>query len=139
MPDPAVEAAYRAACYRIDLGGRWIERRIGLVDAVADAALSAAGCHARWSIVTPCNPGSRVLPATDNARRLREFVRELEAASWRSLSTISADAAGGWTEPGRCLLDVDTVALSALATRWGQCAWVDARLGAAPQLVWSAG
>jgi hypothetical protein len=137
MPEPKLVAAYRAARYRIRIDERhWIERRIGVVDATADAALAAVGCRARWSIVTPCNPGSRLLPAEDNERRVAALCTQLQDAGWRYLLSENRAADGSWPEAGFCVLDVTRGQMRMLATGHDQHAFVDAQLGRAPELVW---
>lgn len=133
-----LQAAYRAARYRIDCGTRVVERRIGVIDRAADAALARAGCRLRWAVVTPCNPGSRALGVSENARRLRRLHAELERRGWRHLPALNCAADGSWPEPGACLLDIDGSAVAALARRYGQLAFVAGRLGAAPALRWLA-
>ncbi len=131
------ERAYRAAHYCIVSGATRIDRRIGAVDPAADAALAAAGCRTHWAVLTPCNPGSRRLSAADNARRLARFRAEVAAHGWRTLEAVNHDSSGDWREPGLCLLDAPPAALRALAQRYGQRAFVEDRLGAAPQLRWT--
>jgi hypothetical protein len=138
VAEPQIEAAYLAARYRIDIGGRWIERRIGVVDAGADSLLAAAGCRTCWSIVTPCNPGSIALPAAVNAQRLADLQAAVRAAGWRHLPSENSDVGGRWPEAGLCLLDVGTDRVHVLAARFGQLAFVHGRLGDAPALAWVA-
>lgn len=69
--------AYATARYRIDCGTRTIERRIGRLDAQADAALAAAGCLAHWHVFTPCNPGSEPLGAAPQLVWIDEAPRRM--------------------------------------------------------------
>lgn len=128
--------AYYQACYRIELEGHWAERRIGVEDAAADAALVAAGCRRRWAILTPCNPESITLSEADNRARLRSLRSVVETRDWRSLASLNLAEDSSWPEPGRCILDVDDRTLRALARRFGQRAFVSACLGFAPRLRW---
>ncbi len=135
MPDPALADAYRAARYRIDAGGQWIERRIGVVDAAADAALAAFGCRAYWSILTPCNPGSVPLSADVNAKRLAQLRATVIHAGWRHLPSENVADDGTWHESGLCLLDVDMTQVRELAAHFGQLAFVHGVLGAETALI----
>jgi hypothetical protein len=138
VAESQIEAAYRAARYRIDIGGRWIERRIGGVDANADSLLATAGCRTCWSIVTPCNPGSIALPAEVNAQRLADLQAAVRAAGWRHLRSENSAVDGHWQEAGLCLLDAEIDRVHVLAARCGQLAFVHGRLGGAPTLAWVA-
>lgn len=108
MPEYRLSAAYGAARYRILVGEqRWIERRIGVIDLLADAALATAGCRAHWHIVTPCNPGSARWSSDCNAQRLADFKAHLCAMAWPHLPSENRADDGSWPEAGCCLLDLE--------------------------------
>lgn len=132
-----LEDAYRQARYGVLLGRHCVDLAIGRADARADAALRRAGCRAHWCLLTPCNPGSRLLSPSDNARRLHQMRQLVRRRGWRALPAVNRAADGRWREPGLCLLDVPPSAVRQLAHRYGQCAWVFGRIGAAPHLVWT--
>ncbi|WP_051361815.1 DUF3293 domain-containing protein [Solimonas soli] len=134
--DTALAAAFADARYDCELGGQRWTRRVGAIDAAADAALRAAGCRAHWHIVTPCNPGAQRRPAAHNAARLAAFVHELDAAGWRHVPSLNRGDDAQWDEAGRCVFDAPEAAIAALARRYGQRALLRGALGAAPQLVW---
>ncbi|MEQ1438250.1 DUF3293 domain-containing protein [Fontimonas sp. SYSU GA230001] len=136
MTDPALRAAYRSARYRIDCGTQWIERRIGRIDASADAALTAAGCRSHWHVLTPCNPRSRRLSDADNASRVAALRTELTRYGWIALPALNTDEEGRWQEPGFCILDAPQTRVVELAAYYGQLAIVAGTPGAAPTLLW---
>ncbi|WP_020648216.1 DUF3293 domain-containing protein [Solimonas variicoloris] len=135
--DAALAAAYANARYEIDLGTQRIVRRIGRRDAGADAALRTAGCRRHWFIVTPCNPDSRRLTDADNAARLARFAADLAAHRWDTRPSLGRADDGCWPEAGACVFDAEPPAVLALARAYGQAAFVQGRLGAAPTLVWT--
>ena len=139
MPSRAtLEAEYRAAVYRLGSGPCALNATIGHSDPTLDRALRRRGCRAHWCVVTPCNPRSRVLAPIANRGRLHQMRQIVRRRGWRAMPACNASADGQWIEPGLCLIDVPPVAAHELARRFGQCAWVLGRLGAAPQLVWTA-
>lgn len=140
--DAALAAAFRAAEYRIHLPDRTLVRRVGLVDPEADTALQQAGCHHRWSIITPCNPGSRRLPEHENQQRLREMEDQLRSGTYHWLraengTEASSAVSAVWHEPRFCLFDADPDNVLRLATAYGQLAVVSTELGQAPMLAWT--
>ena len=134
--DAALAEAYARALYVIETGDTRLTRRVGVVDAEADAVLREHGCRIGWWIVTPCNPRSLALSGADNAERLNRCAVELRALRWTTLPSHNSAEDGDWREPGFCIFDVDAEAVSALARRYGQSAIVGARLGTAPALRW---
>jgi hypothetical protein len=133
---PPLREAYATARYRIDCGTRTIERRVGRLDADADAALAAAGCVKHWHVLTPCNPGSQPLSDDDNRARVAALHDELVPRGWTLLSALNTDADGRWPEPGFCIFDAPEDLIRSLARDHGQLAIVGGTLGAVPQLVW---
>src|SRR3546814_1866396 len=69
--DGALARAYADAQYVIEIPDGPLTRRIGHIDANADARLRAHGRRRHWSIVTPCNPRSQAQRDTYNEARLR--------------------------------------------------------------------
>ena len=129
--------AYRDARYVVHTGRDRLCFAIGRADAIADAGMRRAGCRTHWCLITPCNPGSRRLPARQNERRLALMRAIVQRHGWRMLPAYNAAADGRWAEPGLCLLDRPLLQAQRIARRFGQSAWVLGQLGAAPQLVWT--
>jgi len=130
--------AYAEARYRLRLPDGVCERRIGVIDAQADARLRAAGCRTHWHFITAHNPHSQPLPEVDNAARHAELKQLVARRGWRRIEALASDDQGDWPEPGFVLFDADEGAVRQLAERYGQNAIVRATLGGAPQLLWTA-
>lgn len=131
-----LESAFRAAHYRIESSRGSVVRHVGIVDAAADAALAADGCRSHWAIVTPCNPGAQRLSDQENAERLATLVGQLNALQIHHLPAVNTTQDDSWPEPGCCLFDAAPVLVERLASECGQLAYVSARLGEAPALIW---
>lgn len=137
MPrDPAIEAAYRAAVYRVDAPGESFDLSIGLAAPALDRLLARAGAD-RWAYVTAANPASLRLEEEENARRLARLDAEIARRGWRAIPGASLDPEGFWpAEASRLLLGVEEAAARALARRFGQIAFVAGERGAPPRLCW---
>ncbi|MDE0853033.1 MAG: DUF3293 domain-containing protein [Nevskia sp.] len=134
----ALEAAYRAAEYRVQLSGEVLVLRVDRHDRAADQRLRLeAGVHSDWAVITPCNPGSRRLSNAANAAQLRELGAMLGERCVRRIASINHDPSGRWPdEPGFLLCDPPAGFAEQLGRRYGQNAILCARLGEAPRLVW---
>lgn len=134
--DGALARAYADARYVIEIADGPLTRRIGRIDAQADARLQAHGCRLHWWIVTPCNPRSRRLSDAGNDARLARLEAELRQRHWRIHPSHSAAPDGRWHERGFCIFDAEIEAVTDLAQRYEQNAIVGADLGVAPALHW---
>jgi hypothetical protein len=134
--DGALARAYADALYVIEMPDGPVTRRIGRIDAQADARLRTHGCCRHWWIVTPCNPRSRPVSGRENDARLERFAQELRQHGWRTLPSHNTAADGRWYERGFCIFDAEADAITDLARRYEQNAIVGAELGAAPMLHW---
>lgn len=133
----ALDAAYRATVYRVELPDGPLDWRIGRADADGDRRLRAAGCAREWALVTPANPFSRRLTDAENAQRLQDLLAELQQRGQRHFPARHRDPAGQWPdEAGVLLTDPPSGLAEALGRRWQQNAIVRGRLGEAPELVW---
>lgn len=134
----ALDAAYRAAVYSLELGGQRLNLQVDRFDAEADARLARdGGVRERWAIVSACNPRSQQLSAQDNAARRVALRNDLETAGLRAFASLARDADAQWPEePGEWLCDPPPGYAEEIARRYGQNAIVCGRLGAAPELVW---
>lgn len=137
----ALDAAYRATCYCIDLpggariGGR-VRLRIGEPSEAFSAALKAAGV-ARWAIVAAVNPGSVALSPEENAARHQALVDTVAVSGRNSWPGINEADHGNWlTEPTLCILDIGLQDALRLAAGFGQNAIVAGGADALPVLVW---
>jgi hypothetical protein len=136
-----LEAAYRRTQYRVRTPGGDCVLRIGQYDRQAEARLQATLPFCRgWTLLTPCNPGSRRLTAARNAAACRALEASLRADGLRWLPALHRDPEGRWPdEAGYWLADPPPGWAEAQGRRWGQNALVCAAPGDAPQLVWLAG
>jgi hypothetical protein len=131
-----LEAAYRAARYRIAVPGGAFELTVGRPSEELERLLAAHGCR-RWALLAAANPGSRRLGERENQRRLARLDRELERRGLVAFEGENRDPAGIWpAEASRLLLDVDQEAARALAAAFGQAAILAGETGGAPRLVW---
>lgn len=135
MPDPRLEAAYRATDYRVDEGPFII--RIGERSADADRVLARHG-RTEWAFVTACNPRSERLPDNENARRMARLETELRVRGWSCYRGVSADRDGGWPEASFLVIGVSEAEAVEMARQFGQNAIVAGRFGEPARLVWVA-
>ena len=134
----ALDRAYRAALYQVQLPGAVLTLRIGPPDGAAEARLvAAAGCRRGWALVTPCNPWSEPLDDAENLRLYNALKDELAALSQPWLPSLHRDPAGVWPdEPGCLLLDPPPGLAVELGRRYRQNAVVTAELGQTSRLIW---
>ena len=131
-PSPALDAAYRAAHYRIDIDPPLV-LRIG----AAHPALPALFPHG-GVFLTACNPRSRRLRPTANARRLRALRRTVERLGRAWLPGRGLDPLGLWPdEPSLWIPDLPPDEGLRLARRFGQNALVWCGPDAVARLVWT--
>jgi hypothetical protein len=131
---PETVLAYREALYRVTLDDTALDLRIGVVAPELDAWLARAGV-AHAAIVTAENPGSRALPAAENAARTTRLAADLAARGLRSAPAENRAADGGWRERAFLILEIDEPAARELGREHGQAAIVILARGAVPRLV----
>jgi hypothetical protein len=127
-------AAYRAATYRLELADGALDLRIGEPSPRLDAFLAAAGTE-RAAIVTAENPGSRPLPAAENASRTERLGARLAAAGARVVAAESRAADGGWRERSFLVLGLEEAAAVELGRAFDQAAIVVCEHARPPRLV----
>lgn len=134
----ALRAAYRAAIYRVVVGGRHYDLRCGMTDsAMLDALCDAAGVRRHWAILTPYNPASTLSPVADNRRHLQQLDADVRHRGIVAWPTLHLDAEGVWpVERGLMLCDPPARWAMALARNYGQHAYVVGGRGRRPQLRW---
>lgn len=138
MPDAQLMAAYRRARYCICVGPSEIVLHVDRYDRAAECRiLSESPIKRRWSILTPCNPGSCALTTAQNMRRLDELIDILKQHHQPWLPTRNQDPDGCWPdEAGVLLCDPPTSLTESLARHFEQIAYLDGKIGSAPRLVW---
>lgn len=134
----ALDRAYRAALYLVQLPRGPLTLRVGPPDAAAAARLAAeCDCRHGWALMTPCNPWSEALDDHENKRLFSTLKGELAAIRQAWQPTLHRDPDGKWRdEPGCLLLDPPPGLAIELGRRYRQNAVVTARLGDASRLIW---
>jgi hypothetical protein len=124
MPDPRLEAAYRATDYRAGP----ITIRIGEIAPIdADS----------WAFITACNPGSKPLPTAENGQRMARLESDVRAAGFELWHGEAVSRDGSWPEePSLLVLDIDEATACGLGRRFGQAAIVFADRAKAARLIW---
>lgn len=138
MPDPQLDAAYRATSYRVNDArkGSFVirigERSADLEELLFDEV------EFDWAYLTACNPGSMRLDDAENARRTDELRNILRARWPRHHFGVSVGHDGTWREPSFLVLGIRESDAVELARQFGQNAIVAGRAGQPARLVWVA-
>lgn len=135
MRTGALDAAFRATCYRVDsMAGRF-DLRIGVVNPRFDDFLRAQGARC-WGLITAHNPGG-VRRDEHNAALQQALQKRIDGLSWRWFPACNLADDGLWpAEPSVLIVGVGAVELRALAVEFFQAAIVCGEIGCAPRLVW---
>ncbi len=138
MSRPGLASSFARTLYRVQLPQAALELRIGQRHPKLDAFLREAKATS-WVVLSPCNPGARLLDEASNARRLAALREELEAMGLRHFPALGIPAPGEpWPpEPSLLILDLAPQDAAGLARRFGQLAWVRGGLDRPAELVWS--
>ena len=135
MRKRALDAAFRATCYRVDCATGVFDLRIGVVNPRFDDFLRARDVRC-WGLITAHNPGG-VRRDAHNAARQQALLRRIDSLSWPWLPACNLADGGNWpAEPSVLVLGVGEVELRALAAEFFQAAIVCGEVGCAPRLVW---
>ena len=135
MKTAALDAAFRATCYRVDCAAGVFDLRVGVVNRAFDDFLRAQGARC-WGLVTAYNPGG-VRCDDQNAARQQALLRRIDRLSWLWLPACHLADDGRWpVEPGVLILGIGEAELCALAAEFSQAAVVCGERGEAPRLVW---
>lgn len=135
MRTAALDAAFRATCYRVDSMAGEFDLRIGVVNPRFDDFLRAQGVRC-WGLITAHNPGG-VRRDEHNAARQQALLRRLDDLSWRWFAACNLADGGDWpAEPSVLIVGVGETELRALAAEFSQAAIVCGEVGCAPRLVW---
>lgn len=132
-----LEQHYLNTHYVLRLGRERITFRIGQHDAAQDQLLrDRCGVQQRWSILTAYNPGSDTADDDVNHLAHARLRRELAAAGLNAYDSVNQSPEGEWLEMGYLIADADNATLRSFARRYRQNAFVEAKIGEAPRLVW---
>jgi hypothetical protein len=136
MPDPDLDAAYRATDYRVeDAPNGPFVIRIGETS-IEVAELLTDECEFDWAYLTACNPGSERLADDENARRTQELRDRLRCRWHHVFDGVSVGRDGGWREPSFLVLGMTEDQAIEVARRFGQNAVVVGRMAEPARLVW---
>lgn len=135
-----LDAVYRKAEYRVVVSARTLVFRIGTYDAEAEKTLfQKMPVKREWSILTPCNPRSQEATQQMNSFYYHELRDALVARDSLWVPAMNHDPLGSWQdEPGFAIADADVLWVRELGMRFLQNAYVSAKVGEAPRLVWLA-
>ena len=135
MKAAALDAAFRATCYRVDCAAGVFDLRINVVNRAFDDFLRDHGARC-WGLLTAYNPGG-VRCDAQNAARQQALLSRIESSSWPWLPACHLADDGRWpAEPGVLILGIGAAELCALAAEFSQAAVVCGERGEAPRLVW---
>ena len=136
MSSASLEAAFRATTYRVNVGSRFHDLRIGEFNPAFDVFLRTQGVSC-WGVLTACNPQAARLSNAENQRRQALLIAQLEEAGWRFFAACNLQDAGDWPAEASCLvLQVSEEVLRTLAAEFSQLAVVCGDTGSAPRLLW---
>jgi hypothetical protein len=136
MPDPDLDAAYRATDYRVEHAphGPFVIR-VGEFSFDLEQLLFDE-VEFDWAYLTACNPGSVPLPDEENFHRTMEL-RDVFRARWpRHYYGVSVGRDGTWREPSFLVLGMTEDQAVEVARRFGQNAVVVGRMAETARLVW---
>lgn len=129
-------AAYRATTYRVRADGQVFDLRVGQPAATFASWLQTRGID-KFAIITAYNPGSRLLPAVENAERQARLQAVLQARGWLAGEGENLADGSVWPIEPTCLaVGLSCQALRLLAIEYGQKAVLVGRGDAVPQLLW---
>lgn len=128
---------YEQTYYTVLLAKQPLTFRIGVHDTALDEILrQRCGVTRSWAIITPYNPSSKATDEDANHSALVRLRRELDEASLKHFNSVNQSPEGEWHELGFMVVDPDPAVIKSAARRYRQNAYVAAKLGEAPQLVW---
>jgi hypothetical protein len=137
MPDPAIEAAYRATDYRVDdsPAGSFV-LRIGEPSAAAGRLL-AIHRQTEWAFVTAWNPGSVRLSDEENTRRMADLEQLVRLHGWRYYHGHGVGRDGQWPpEPSLLIIGISAADAVGLGAEYGQNAVVVGGADGIGRLAW---
>jgi len=131
-----LDAAYRSTVYRIRVGERELDTRIGDAHPTVARLLAEAGQPAA-SLLTACNPRSLPLTADANALRQAALHGRLRAGNWNFLPAEGCSVDGLWREAGYLVIGLHGEPARRLALDFDQIAWVEYDAGGLATLRYS--
>lgn len=136
MDAAALDAAFRATIYRVEMPEGRFDLRIGVACPAFDDGLRARGIG-RWGVITACNPGAVRLSDELNRLRQGQLCGRLKHLGRDFYAACNFDPEGGWpAEPGCLVLEIGQEPLRLLALEFLQLAVVCGESGSPPRLLW---
>jgi hypothetical protein len=128
---------YEQTHYTVLLPRQRLTFLVGTYSAKLDDLLQEhCGVTRNWAILTPYNPHSNASDEDSNHASLMRLRRDLDTASLKHFDSVNMSPEGEWHEMGYLVVDASSSDMKGLARRYRQNAYVAAKLGEAPQLVW---
>lgn len=128
---------YEQTHYTVLLPRQRLTFHIGQHDPEIDKTLrESCGVQRHWAIITPYNPSSVEVDEDANHMALMRLRSELDAVSVKHFNSVNQSPEGEWYELGFLVVDPDAAVIKSAARRYRQNAYVAAKLGGAPELVW---
>lgn len=133
-----LETAFNRTTYRVFLPETTLDLNIARHHPELDAWLKRHGAR-HWVVLSPCNPGARLLPDDVNAQHMIRLKTLLHSVGLRHFPALGLPPPKeAWPpEPSLLLLDPTPEQTLLLARLFGQLAWVEGRLAQPASLVWS--
>lgn len=133
--DKDLREAYCRTTFLADTPKARLALRVGQRSAQLDDLLAAKGVTT-WAYMTAFNPGSRLLPVDDNARRQRELESLVSSLGFESYRGEGIGDDGQWPpEASLLVLGIGRSDAICLGQRFGQIAVVFGELGHKAELV----
>lgn len=121
---PTLDAAFRAAVYRVFDGDIGLQLRLDQPAAALAALLARLGAGSAV-LLTAWNPHAQHTPLEANLKRQDTLQDWLRAHAYRWLQAEGAAPDRTWVEPSLLVLDLDADTTAMLAARFAQCAWIE--------------
>lgn len=140
MPPISAELldAYQRTTYWIALPDAYLGLKVDQAHPLLDNQLVQRGLNC-WSVLTACNPQSRLLTPTENSHRMGELVETVEAEQWPTYSACGVGASGDWPpEPSLLVLGITAEQAVELARRFDQHAVLFGEVAQPARLIWIA-
>lgn len=138
MPDPAIEAAYRATDYRVDNSpvGPFVIQ-VGQPSAEVDRLL-ARHQQTEWAFISACNPRSEQQSDEENDRQMADLAAKLREGGWPHYAGAGVGWDGTWPpESSFLVIGISEAEALDLARQFQQDAIVVGRIGEPARLVWT--
>lgn len=133
--DPRLFAAYERTLFKVRTNTEEIVLRVGVHSVDADNLLKSAGVS-EAAYLTAFNPGSRMLSDSENQCRQDQLLEYLHKENYVFLAGTGIADDGSWPgEESVLILGIDRSEANAIASTFGQTAFVHVEIGKHVELV----